>query len=595
MKPSNELSKILLEFSIYHSIKGDAFKPRAYELASESVAGLGDDIKQTWQTGGIKALTALPGIGESIAEKIDEFYHTGKIKAYQKIKKEIPVNMYELSQIEGLGPKHIAELWKFLKIKNINNLKKALQSGKLKNLPGWGAKSEQKISRRLNLYEQESNRMLLGDILPIADEIITCISRIKGVKRCSYAGSIRRRQETCGDIDLIATADNPKKIINAFCALPQIKSVHEQGATKASVRLKIGIDADIRVVKDRVYGAALQYFTGDKRHNVLLRQYAQKKGFTLNEYGLFKLKRSDAGQATRDKRRRTNDAGLNSVACKTEEQIYSKLGMQTPPPELRVGGDEMEAAQKHKLPKLIDYGSVQGDLQVQSDWSDGNTSIAQLAKSAKTLGLKYIAITDHTKSLTIANGLDEKRLMRQGHEIDKLNKKLRGFKILKGTECDILKDGKLDLSDTALSKLDFVGISIHSHFNLSEKDQTARVIKAMSNPHVHCLFHPTCRLIGKREAIKLNMDSIISAAKKFNVLLEINCMPERMDLNDRWVRAAIRAKVKLVINTDAHSPDHFNLLPIGESIARRGWAETSDILNTKSVKQLQKFLSRKHI
>ncbi len=577
MKPSNELSKILLEFSIYHSIKGDAFKPRAYELASESVAGLGDDIKQTWQTGGIKALIALPGIGESIAEKIDEFYRTGKIKAYQKIKKEIPINMYELSQIEGLGPKHIAELWKFLKIKNINDLKKALQSGKLKNLPGWGTRSEQKISRRLNLYEQESNRMLLGDILPIADEIVACISRIKGVKRCSYAGSIRRRQETCGDIDIIATADNPKKIINAFCALPQIKSVHEQGATKASVRLKIGIDADIRVVKDQVYGAALQYFTGDKRHNVLLRQYAQKKGFTLNEYGLFKNK------------------NRKPIACKTEDAIYKKLGMQTPPPELRIGGDEIEAAQKHKLPKLIDYGSVQGDLQVQSDWSDGNTSIAQLAKSAKALGLKYIAITDHTKSLTIANGLDEKRLMQQAREIDKLNKELRGFKILKGTECDILKNGKLDLSDTALSKLDFVGISIHSHFNLSEKDQTARVIKAMSNPHVHCLFHPTCRLIGKREAIKLNMDSIISAAKKFNVLLEINCMPERMDLNDRWVRAAIRAKVKLVINTDAHSPDHFNLLPIGESIARRGWAETSDILNTKSVKQLQKFLSRKHI
>ncbi len=575
MKPSNELSKILLEFSIYHSIKGDAFKPRAYELASESVAGLGDDIKQTWQTGGIKALTALPGIGESIAEKIDEFYRTGKIKAYQKIKKEIPVNMYELSQIEGLGPKHIAELWKFLKIKNINDLKKALQSGKLKNLPGWGAKSEQKISRRLNLYEQESNRMLLGDILPIADEIVDCISRIKGVKRCSYAGSIRRRQETCGDIDIIATADNPKKIINAFCALPQIKSVHEQGATKASVRLKIGIDADIRVVQDQVYGAALQYFTGDKRHNVLLRQYAQKKGFTLNEYGLFKNKNREP------------------IACKTEDAIYKKLGMQTPPPELRVGGDEMETARKHKLPKLIDYGSVQGDLQVQSDWSDGNTSIAQLAKSAKALGLKYIAITDHTKSLTIANGLDEKRLMQQAREIDKLNKKLHGFKILKGTECDILKDGKLDLSDTSLSKLDFVGISIHSHFNLSEKDQTARVIKAMSNPHVHCLFHPTCRLIGKREAIKLNMDAIISAAKKYHVLLEINSMPNRMDLNDHWTKSAIASGVKLVINTDAHSPEHFYLLHLGESIARRGWAKQNDILNTKSAKQLLSWLNKK--
>jgi DNA polymerase (family 10) len=434
--------------------------------------------------------------------------------------------------------------------------------------------------------------MLLGDILPITDEIVATILHIKGVKRCSYAGSIRRRQETCGDIDIIATGNNPKKIIEDFCQLPQIKSIHEKGATKASVRLKIGIDADIRVVKDEVYGAALQYFTGDKRHNVLLRQYAQQKGFTLNEYGLFKLKR----RAPLSKEVIQHKA-LNReiVACKTEAQIYKKLGMDTPPPELRVGGDEILAAQKNKLPKLIDYGSVQGDLQVQSNWSDGDTSIAELAKTAKAQGLHYIAITDHTKSLTIANGLDEKRLAKQGKEIDKLNKKLRGFKILKGTECDILKDGKLDLSDAALAKLDFVGISVHSHFNLSEKDQTARIIKAMSNPHVHCLFHPTCRLIGKREAIKLNMDEIISTAKKYHVLLEINSMPSRMDLNDRWTRAAVKSGVKLVINTDAHSPEHFRFLHLGESIARRGWAETSDILNTKSAKQLQKLLSHKRI
>ncbi len=581
MKPKNELSKILLEFSIYHSIKGDAFKPRAYKLASESVAELGDDIKQTWRLGGIKALIALPNIGESIAKKIDEYFRSGKIKTYTKIKKEIPVNIFELSQIEGLGPKHINELWKFLKIKNIADLKKALQHGKLKSLPGWGIKSEQKIARQLNLYEQESNRMLLGDILPIANEIITSIQRIKEVKRCSYAGSIRRRQETCGDIDIIATGNNPKKIIDSFCLLPQIKSIHEKGSTKASVRLKIGIDADIRAVKDEVYGATLQYFTGNKRHNILLRQYAQQKGFILNEYGLFKLKQHNRKRKL--------------IACKTEEAIYKKLGMQTPPPEIRIGGDEIQMAKNHKLPKLIEYGSVQGDLQVQSNWSDGDSSIEELAKSAQILGLKYIAITDHTKSLKIANGLNENRLMRQGHEIEKLNKKFRNFKILKGVECDILKDGSLDLSNTALSKLDFVGISIHSHFNLSEKDQTTRVIKAMSNPHVHCLFHPTCRIIGKREAIKLDMQAIIATAKKYNVLLEINCMPNRMDLNDIWTREAIRAGVKLVINTDAHSTNHFNLLHLGESIARRGWAKKSDIINTKSIKQLQKFLSNKHI
>jgi len=590
MKPSNELSKILLEFSIYHTIKGDSFKPRAYELASESVAAFGNEVEQTWKSGGIKALIDLPGIGESIAEKIDEFYRTGKIKSYDKIKKEIPVDMFELSQIEGLGPKHIAELWKYLKVKNINDLKKVLADDKLKDLPHWGKKSQDKIARQLKLYEQSSKRMLLGHILPIADDIVDSLSQIKDVKRCTYAGSIRRREETCGDIDLITTTNHPKKVIDAFCSLPQVKSVHERGKTKASVRLHIGIDADIRVVKDEVYGATLQYFTGNKRHNVLLRQYALKKGFTLSEYGLFKLKQRAPSSKGVIKRKAFN-RGI--VACKTEEQIYSKLGMDTPPPELRIGEDELEAAKKHKLPKLITYGSIRGDLQVQSNWSDGSASIEDLAKAAKKQGLDYIAITDHTKSLTIAGGLDEKQLAKQSKEIDKQNKILRGFKILKGTECDILKDGKLDLSDSALAELDFVGISVHSHFGLSEKDQTARVIKAMSNPHVHCLFHPTCRLIGKREAIKLNMNEIIAAAKKYKVILEINSMPERMDLNDGWVRAAIKAGVKLVINTDAHSPDHFNLLHLGESIARRGWATRNDIFNTKSAKQLLTWLNKK--
>ncbi|MFZ6014979.1 MAG: DNA polymerase/3'-5' exonuclease PolX [Patescibacteria group bacterium] len=582
MKPSNDLSKILLEFSIYHAIKGDAFKPRAYELASESIAALGAEVKQAWESGGIKALKDLPGIGESIAEKIDEFYHTGEIKAYNKIKKQIPVDMFELSQVEGLGPKHIAELWKHLKIKNISDLKKALAKGQLEKLPHWGKKSQDKIARQLKLYEQESGRMLLGNILPIADEIVGELSRIKGVKRCSYAGSIRRRQETCGDIDLIATTNSPEKVIEAFCKLPQIKSVHERGKTKASVRLKIGIDADIRVVKDEVYGATLQYFTGDKRHNVLLRELALKKGFTLSEYGLFKRAVRGTGYAVR-----------KPIVCKSEEVIYKKLGMDTPPPEIRIGEDEIEAAQKNSLPKLIPYGSVRGDLQTQTDWSDGSASIENMAKAAKKIGLSYMAVTDHTKSLTIANGLDEKRLAKQGKEIDKLNKKLRGFKILKGTECDILADGSLDLSGNALAKLDFVGISVHSHFNLSEKEQTKRVIKAMSNKYVHCLFHPTCRLIGKREGIKLNMDEIIAAAKKYHVLLEINCMPDRMDLNDRWTRAAVRAGVKLVINTDGHSTEHFSLLHLGEAIARRGWATKADILNTKNAKQLLAWLKKK--
>ena len=586
MKPYNELSKILLEFSIYHTIKGESFKPRAYEMASESVAVLDDEIKQTWKSGSIKELKKLPGIGESIAEKIDEYYKTGKIRSYQKIKKEIPVDMFNLSQIEGIGPKHIGELWKYLKIKNISDLSRAIQQNKLKDLPGWGEKSQNKLAKRLKLFKQSSNRMPLGYILPIADEIVDALKQIKHVKRCVYAGSIRRRQETCGDIDLIATTNHPKKIIDAFCNLPQVKSIHEKGTTKASVRLKIGVDADLRVVKDEVYGATLQYFTGDKRHNVLLRQYALDKGYTLNEYGLFKLSKKNEQD---NKQKRQGEL----VACKTEEQIYKKLGLDTPPPELRVGDDEIQVAKAHKLPNLIPYGSVKGDLQVQTEWSDGSASIEFMAKAAKKAGLRYIAVTDHTKSLTIANGLTKKRLLEQGKEIEKLNKKISGFKILKGTECDILKNGSLDLPDESLKKLDFVGVSIHSYFNLNRSEQTKRVIKALSNPYVNCFFHPTCRLIGKRHEINLDMDKVIATAKKYNILLEINCMPDRMDLNDRWTRSAIKAGAKLVINTDAHSPEHFNLLYLGESIARRGWATKKDILNTKDVKQLLKYLKQK--
>jgi len=586
MTPAQTLSKIFFEFSYYNAMHNIPFKPRAYELASESINALGDEVEQAWQSGGIKQLKELPGIGASIAEKIDEYFRTGHVKSYEKIKKEFPVDIWGISRIEGIGPKHIYDLYKHLKVKNLADLKKALLAGKVKNIPHWGEKSQAKLIKQLQLFEKSAGRMLLGNILPVADDLLAQLKHIKGVERCAYAGSIRRRQETCGDIDLLATGKNGKKIIDAFTKLPAVETIHVIGSTKASVRLKIGIDADLRVVKDKVYGSALQYFTGDKRHNVLLRELALKKGYSLNEYGLFKFKNRS--------RYATHDSRLGSlVVCKTEEAIYKKLGMDTPPPEIRAGEDEIEAAQNHTLPNLIPYGSVKGDLQIQTNWSDGNSSIEEMAKAAKNVGLEYIAVTDHTKSLTIAHGLDEKRLTKQAKEIDALNKQLRGFKILKGAECDILKDGSLDLTSLARSKLDFVGISIHSYFDLSKSAQTKRVIKAMSQPHIHCLFHPTCRLIGKREAIQLDMDEILATAKKYHVLLEINCMPDRMDLNDRWTRSAVKAGVKLVINTDGHAPEHFKLLHLGEAIARRGWAEKSDIINTKNLHQFLNWINKK--
>ncbi|MDD5437653.1 MAG: DNA polymerase/3'-5' exonuclease PolX [Patescibacteria group bacterium] len=582
MTKYQELAKIFFEFSYWHEMNNVAFKPRAYQIASEAVTGLGDEVEAAWRKGGVKELKKLPGLGQKTAEKADEFFRTGHVKEYEQMKKKFPVDIWGLSRIEGLGPKHIKELYQHLKVKNLDGLKRALASGKIKSLPRWGEKSQERLSRQLQMMVEASDRQLLGYVLPVADKIVTELSKIPGVSRCTYAGSIRRKQETIGDIDLLATSKDPRKVMDAFVSLPQVETVHEKGKTRSSVRLKIGIDADLRVVPDNVYGATLQYFTGDKKHNVMLREYALSKGYTLNEYGLFTLIRKKG----------KHESG-KLIVCKTEEEIYEKLKMETPPPELRVGGEEIAAAQKHKLPNLIPYGSIKGDFQVQTDWSDGALSILDMAKEAKKRGLDYMVVTDHTKSLAFINGLDEKRLARQGKEIDKLNKTLKGFTILKGTECDVHKDGSLDLSDEALAKLDWVGISIHSHFKLPRAEQTKRLVKAISHKYVDCVFHPTCRIIGKREPIDLDMDEVIAAAKKYNVALEINSFPERSDLRDVLVRAAIRAGVKITINSDAHAPEHFDFLPLGIAIARRGWATKADVLNTKSVKELLAWKAKK--
>lgn len=589
---NHELAKILFEFAYYETIQGTPFKPRAYEMASESLVAMGDDIQKTWEKGGIKELKKLPGIGQAIAEKIDEFYRTGKVKSYIAMKKKYPVDMWRLASIEGIGPMTINMLYRKLKVKNLKDLERVVKQKKIRKLPGFGEKSEDKIKRGIQMMKQASGRHVLGDVLPLADRIVHRLKKVPGVKRCTYAGSLRRRKETVGDIDLLITSNDPKRAMSAFVSLPEVLSIHEKGKTRGSVRLKLGIDADLRVVPDEVYGAALQYFTGDKRHNVLLRQYALSKGFTLNEYGLFRLPRSTTQRRNDATTQRTRGRGT-LIACNTEEKIYRALGMATPPPEIRIGEDEMEAAKKKKLPKLIPYGSVKGDLQVQTDWSDGAASIEATAKAAKAQKLSYMAVTDHTKSLGIANGLDDRKVKRQIEAIKKLNRKLKGFTVLTGTECDIKKDGSLDLKDETLKKLQWVGVAVHSSFRKSKKEQTARILKAISNPYVDCLFHPFCQILNQRAPIDLDFDEVLAAAKKHRVILEIDAFPDRSDLDAAHVRRAVQAGVPLAINTDAHHPDHFEYIELGEAIARRGWARKADVVNTKSVKDLLAFLSKK--
>ncbi len=573
------IAKIFREMAIILEAQGVPFKPRAYEKAADALTSLGQEVKDVYQSGGLKALKQIPGIGQALAEHIEEFIKTGRVKHYEDLKKKMPVEITELSALEGMGPKTIKTLYKKLKIRNIRDLEKAAQSGRIQKLEHFGRQSEKNILRGLAFLKKEKGRMLLGYILPLAQEIEGELNKVPGVKKVIVAGSIRRQQETIGDIDLLAISANPKRIMDAFVALPEVQTVYSQGLTRSSVRLKIGLDADLRVVLPECFGAALQYFTGDKTHNIKIREIAMARGWKLNEYGLYKEQRTKNKEQLR-------------IAGKTEEEIYHKLGLDYIEPEMRTASGEIEAAQKHQLPKLIPYGSLKGDLQTTTNWTDGATSISEMAEAARQLGLEYIAITDHTQSLAMTGGLDEKQLLAQGKEIDKINRNSK-FRIIKSAEVNILKDGSLDIKDEALKKLEIVSVAVHSAFRMPKAEMTKRIIRAIERPLVNILFHPTGRLIQRREPYEVDMEAIIKAAKKNQVALELDCFPDRMDLRDIYVRQAIQAGVKIVIDTDAHHPEHLKYLNLGVGTARRAWATKNDVLNTLPADKLLAWFARK--
>jgi len=571
MKNSNkEISKILYEIGEYLGIKGIQFKPQAYEKAGYSIENLEEEVSEIYKKGGLKAVEDIPGVGISIAKKIEELIKTGHLKYYEKLKKSLPVKIGELSSIEGVGPKMIFKLYKKLKVKNINDLEKAAKIGKIAKIAGLGKKTEEKILKGIEFLRKSGNRFILGSILPQARLIEDRLRNLKEVDRAAIAGSIRRMQETIGDLDILVTSEKPEKVIDFFVSMPEIVHIYSKGNTKTMVRLKNGMDADLRVVPDKSFGAALQYFTGDKRHNITLRILAEKKKYKLNEYGLWR--------------------GKKLIAGRTEEEIYRALGMATPPPEIRTDSGEIQAALKNKLPKLIDYGDVKGDLQVTTDWTDGENSIEEMAAAAQAAGLKYVAITDHTKSLAMTGGLDEKKLLKQMAEIDKIQKKFPKIKILKGAEVNILKNSSLDIKNEVLAKLDVVGIAVHSHFNLSRAEQTKRIVKAMRNKNADILFHPTGRLIQRRAPYEVDVDEIIKTAKETGTILEINADPHRLDLKDEYIRKAVESRIKLAIDTDAHNKNNFHYLEFGIGQARRGWATKSDIINTQPWKEMLKSL-----
>ncbi len=577
-KISNQaIAEILAEIGEYLEMQKVPFKPRAYEKAAEAVGAFGEDVCEFYKKGGIHALEAIPGVGASIAEKIEELVTTGKCAYFESLKKKTPVDLEGLTKVEGLGPSSVHKLYEKLKVRNLEDLEKAAKSGKIKKLEGFGAKSEENILKGIAFLKKSSGRFVLGFAMPEIRGIEERLKKLNGVEKLMVAGSVRRKKETIGDVDILIVARSPKPVMDYFVSMPEVVRVYAHGETKSAIKIRSGLDVDLRVVPPESYGAALNYFTGSKDHNVALRVLAQKKKLKLNEYGLFR--------------------GKKMIAGRTEEELYRALGMDYIEPEMRENTGEIELAQKGKLPKLVGYDELEGDLQVQTDWTDGSASIEEMARTAAKMGLSYVAITDHTKRLAMTHGLDEKRILKQMAEIDRVNKKLRASgvkcRVLKGTECDILKDGSLDLPDAVLSKLEVVGASVHSHFNLPIREQTERIVRAIENPHVDILFHPTGRLIGRRPAYEVDMEAVIRAAKATGTVLEIDAFPDRLDLRDEHIRKAVQAGVKLSIDSDAHAPAHFPYLEYGIAQARRGWATRNDIINAWDLEKMRSMLKSK--
>jgi len=564
-----EVSELLNEIADYLELKEERFKVRAYRKAALTINSLSEDIEGIWEKG---SLEEIPSVGEGIAKKISDFLENGSSSYLEKLKKQTPVDMESLGQIEGLGPKTVAKLYKKLNIKNIKELEKAAKKGKIRNIFGFGQIVEKNILKSIEFSKKSSERHLLGNAMPIADEIIGKLKQLKEIDKIQVAGSTRRRKETIRDLDILITSKKPEKVMDFFVGMDNVADVLAHGHSKSSVRLNEGIQVDVRVIDKKSYGAGLMYFTGSREHNIRLRKIAIGKNMKLSEYGLFNKK--------------TN----KMLAGKTEQEVYKKLGMACIEPELREDDGEVEAALKKKLPKLINYGDIKGDLQMHTKWSDGLNTIEEMALAAKKLKYEYINITDHTGSLRIANALDEKRILKQGKEIDKINKKISGIRILKGVEVNIKGDGSLDVKANVLKELDVVIAAVHSGFKNPKEQITNRIIKAMENENVDIIAHPTGRLIQKRPAYELDFDKIFDAAKETTTALEINSFPVRLDLKDAHVRNALNAGVKLTINTDAHNTGHLRFMEFGIATARRGWAEKKDVLNTLPLKKFLKTL-----
>ena len=562
---NSEISRVLYVIAIYEDMNDDFFKARAYEKAARTIDSLTEEVSEIYKRGGKDGLRKIPGVGEAISQKIADLIETGKTEHLEKLKKKVPVDVEGMYELDGVGPKTIKALWKSLKIRNVAQLEKAAKSHRIMRLKGFGEKSEQDILRSIEFQRKHSGRFLIGEVLPLLEDIEARLRRVPGVKKVVICGSARRMRETIGDADFLVASDDLRKVMDFFEKMPEVIHVYSRGKAKVLVKLDNGMDADLEAVPERSFGAAAQYFTGSTQHNVELRKIAISKGWKLNEYGIFK--------------------GEKYLYGRDEEEVYEKLGLQFISPEMRENRGEIELAKKNKIPELIPYNSLRGDLHTHSKWTDGMNTIEEMARAAKEAGLEYIAITDHSQSLAMANGLDEQRALAHAARIRALDAALNaegvGIRLLAGIECDIRPDGSMDLADDCLAALDLVVASVHSAFNQDRQQMTDRLLGAIDNPHVDIIGHPTGRRILKRDAYAVDMPRVIDAAARAGVALEINAQISRLDLNDTHARLARDRGVRLVISSDAHSRQAFATLRWGVLVARRAWLEASHVLNTR--------------
>lgn len=575
------------------------FKIRSYKRASDVIANLSSNVEEMYRERGLKGLMQIPSIGKAIALKIQEYLTTGKIQYLDELKSKTDIDIDSFYGLEGVGPRTIKIVYDNLGIRDVSGLEKAASEGKLRSIRGFSEKKEEMILKKIQLFKKGRSRYLLGEVYPLIKQIEARLLKFDGVINAVVAGSFRRMKETVGDIDFVVASNNVEKVMDYFVSMPEIDEVLGKGSTKTFVRLNNRMDADLLVVPEESFGSALQYFTGSKEHGVAMRRVALAKGFHLNEWGIF-------------------DNSQNKIAGSTEEEVYQMLDLEWIPPEMRENLGEIALAKKggKGLPKLIEYNDLKGDLQVHSDSTDGTMSIEDMALAAnEKFGLQYIAITDHTKSLRLTNGLDEKQLLDQANRIAEINDRIRqgqndkhhparndqnqasaaasikrNFRILSAAEVNIMKDGSLDIANNVLDKLDIVGAAIHSNFSQPIEVQTDRLIKAAQNPSVDIIFHPTGRRINKREGYPVNIDKLVDVAKDTSTILEIDAHYDRLDLKDEYIRMAIQKGVKLVIDSDAHHPVHFAFSKFGIGQARRGWAQKSDILNSMPIDEFLKCL-----